>query len=490
MSTPDCILSNTVKTNSKLSGALRLSFEYQGQERTLCKTPKVQSAVRAGKMTEAEALLTPWYLRKTVKVDGKPKERLFQCAVDNDAAIVAARKLIKGQSDQPDEFAQFVKQREAKRAVTLAELAVEWKALQMPDERGKARDERARTNLEQPLRRGLEYLGEKPAVTIEAADMLDFAAALKKKCIATSQGKDGTRAADLSLSALSCMCAWAVTARKIAKNPFDGRPKFQDSDDVNHCHEVMPRSDEEWHSILRWFWTIEYKADNLTSKTEAHKDTLKARVIGAWLCWTGLVGLRPGEPSYLFRHPELTKPPSGEEKRALPYGAIYPSHDGARRMKVFRTKNGQNPAVVIHPIAADFLTTWAAWLDTHIRRTTFAAPWFPNPSEPTQPLFTPADKGFYVLRLIRRACQELKIAECQAKGFGRAFFVRVQRSQDEDDPAIALMLGQSSNGALVRSVYGDPDDIKGDKLFDWTPAGAEPAWKLLAADCAANVIAI
>lgn len=490
MSTPDCILGNTVKPNSKLSGALRLSFEYQGQERTLCKTPKVQSAVRSGQMTEAAALLTPWYLRTTIKVDGQPRERLFQCAVDNEAAKVAARKVLKGQCDQPDEFTQFVKEREAKRAITLDELALEWKALQMPDERGKSRDERARHNLEQPLRRGLEYLGDKPAVTIEAGDMLDFAAALKKKCIAKGQGKDGTRAADLSLSALSCLCSWAVVARKIKTNPFAVRPKFQDSDDVKHCSDAMPRSDEEWHSILRWFWSVEYKADNLTSKAEAHKDTLRARVIGAWLCWTGLVGLRPGEPAHLFRHPALTEPPSGEQKRAIPYGTIYPSHDAARRMKVFRTKNGQNPAVLLHPIAADFLTTWATWLDTHIRRTTFAGPWFPNPADPTQPLFTPADKGFYVLRLIRRACQELKIPECQSKGFGRAFFVRVQRSQDEDDAAIALMLGQSSNGALVRSVYGDPDDIKGDKLFDWKPTGMEPAWKLLAAECVANVIAI
>ena len=61
----------------------------------------------------------------------------------------------------------------------------------------------------------------------------------------------------------------------------------------------------------------------------------------------------------------------------------------------------------------------------------------------------------------------------------RAYYVRVRRSQGEDDAMIAGELGQTTNGQLIRDVYGDPQDLMGGKLFDWLPEDHAPAWDLL-----------
>jgi hypothetical protein len=68
-----------------------------------------------------------------------------------------------------------------------------------------------------------------------------------------------------------------------------------------------------------------------------------------------------------------------------------------------------------------------------------------------------------------------------ARLFGRAFFVKVRRSQGADDATIVGELGQTTNGDLIRSVYGDPKDLHGGALFDWLPEDKGPAWDLLAA---------
>jgi hypothetical protein len=62
---------------------------------------------------------------------------------------------------------------------------------------------------------------------------------------------------------------------------------------------------------------------------------------------------------------------------------------------------------------------------------------------------------------------------------GRAYYVKVRRSQSCDDSAIASDLGQTTNGELIRSTYGDPQDLVGGAFFDWLPADCAPAWNLL-----------
>jgi hypothetical protein len=52
-------------------------------------------------------------------------------------------------------------------------------------------------------------------------------------------------------------------------------------------------------------------------------------------------------------------------------------------------------------------------------------------------------------------------------------------------------LGQSSNGALIRSTYGDPVDAVGGNAHDWLPKQGEPSWHLLTASAVAdNIVAM
>jgi hypothetical protein len=80
---------------------------------------------------------------------------------------------------------------------------------------------------------------------------------------------------------------------------------------------------------------------------------------------------------------------------------------------------------------------------------------------------------------VSRASQALNLPHFKPHAM-RAFYVKVRRSQGEDDATIAGELGQITNGALIRSVYGDPSDLMGGNLFDWLPEDTTPAWALLA----------
>jgi hypothetical protein len=84
-------------------------------------------------------------------------------------------------------------------------------------------------------------------------------------------------------------------------------------------------------------------------------------------------------------------------------------------------------------------------------------------------------------RALNGASASLGLPHFKPHGFGRAFYIKVRRSQGVDDSAIAGELGQTTNGDLIRSVYGDPQDLHGGALFDWLPDDAAPSWDLLAA---------
>jgi hypothetical protein len=73
--------------------------------------------------------------------------------------------------------------------------------------------------------------------------------------------------------------------------------------------------------------------------------------------------------------------------------------------------------------------------------------------------------------------------------------VRVRRSQGADDATIAGELGQTTNGKLIRSTYGNPDDMHGGSLFDWLPEDdkhqpAPVAWAALDLQQPSNIIAL
>jgi len=153
--------------------------------------------------------------------------------------------------------------------------------------------------------------------------------------------------------------------------------------------------------------------------------------------------------------------------RSLASGVIFPDRAGKLRMKVHRLKHGQNPFVTLHPAVENFLSAWRTWLATAI------------PDEVRLfPLGT--DDQTILNRALNSASSALGLPHFKPHGFGRAFYVKVRRSQGTDDSSIAGELGQTTNGDLIRSVYGDPDDLHGGALFDWLPEDHAPAWNLLA----------
>ena len=163
----------------------------------------------------------------------------------------------------------------------------------------------------------------------------------------------------------------------------------------------------------------------------------------------------------MLRLPPLAETPANT--RNLEPGTIFPDRNGILRMKVVRSKRGQT----LHPVAVEFLSAWRAWLARN------------QPDEKCLfPLGT--DDQTTLNRALSRASDAMKLPHFKPHAM-RAYYVKVRRSQGEDDATIAGELGQSTNGELIRSVYGDPQDLHGGNLFDWLPEDTAPAWTLLAA---------
>lgn len=467
---------------------MKLQFSHHGVERTLNKHPAVQLALKRGDLTEAEAKLKPWFLR--VNVGGR--DRSFKLSNLDKDAIRGAKDILNGHRDRPEDFSAWLSDRAARRGVTLQVLAEDWFNLGLPDDGGHPRDQKAADQLKWFTNQALKWWGPRPALSITQAHMLDFAAWRRSKCAESGRGT-GDRSVDLELAALSSMCQWAAAAQKVSSNPFADRPRFRRPEDIRHCHEFMPESDEQWHAVLNWFWTTQYNQDDLSNRYKAAELDLRTRVAGAWLAWCGLVGLRPEEPQYLFRYATLQSPPTSPDR--LPPGTIFPTRDGLRKMKIVRTKHGQNPYVVIHAAAADFLDHWSRWLGANIKPAidSLAQPWFPDPLKPSVPLCA---GDFSILnKRLDDACVACGSRKLKPKGFGRAYYVRVRRSQGAADPAIACELGQTTNGELIRETYGNPDDMVGGALFDWLPEDDKQnpvatAWKLLLPAEQSNIITL
>lgn len=442
-----------------------LEFSHGGIMRTLVKHPSYVRALKDGQITLADFKAKPWTLR--AELNGA--ERKFKLSPSDKDAIRGAKDILNGHQSSPAAFADWLAERDSRRGVTIGQLARDWRELKYPDHNGRPRTPEAIVNLEAFFDSALEWWSG-IRVSVAETKFADFIAWRR----ANSKRGTGERAADLELNTLSCLCAWAVFARKIEANPFRGRkqggsrPVFRDKSDVLHCHEAMPSSDEELHRVLTWFWT-------------GSED--KRRIIaGAWLAWCALTGLRPGEPAFLQRHKPLETVPANPKQLAP--GTIFPIRTAAgvaavRKMKVERLKRGQNPYVAMHTAAVDFLAAWETWLAANIPASIYL---FPDPDELSIPLRDDGDKvlnGF-----LHRACVHCQITPCKPHGFGRAYYVRVRRSQGLDDSTIACELGQTTNGKLIRDTYGDPDDMVGGALFDWLPEDEKQkpmpaAWALL-----------
>lgn len=461
------------------SASLKITFNYLGVDRTLTKHPSIQQRLKQGTITEADAALQPWYLRFATG----GRTRVFKLTGLGEAeAIRSAKDILRGRADRPSDFAAYLASLDAAKSLTIGQLAAEWIAAGLPFSQTRARSAAAAGNIRATLDRALAWWSTKHVTAITPRTHADFVVWRRQNLGNTSHDTTpgagrGTRSADMELSALSCLCQWAVKLDKIKTNPFVPRETFLDRATIKHCHLSMPDNDDQLHRILRQLFTPEDPAYDLDRA-----------LAGAWFAFSALTGLRPGEHAKLLRLPAATAFPP--DLRTAPYGLVYPMPDGTRRMKVFRLKHGQNPAVLIHPALDDFLKHYLAWLSTTIHAR-------------SKQLFPGINRQ--INRHMANACRAAgtvadPIRHMKPHGFGRGYYVRVRRSQGIDDAAIAAELGQKTDGALIRDVYGDPLDPVGGNLHDWLPTPIErspgkpetiPAWHILTTGTAAqNVISI
>lgn len=434
-----------------------LGFVHAGQERTLVKHREYVTAWRAGHLTLSELQSKPWQLR--AKINGR--ERYFTLPVADRDAIRSAKDILNSKSEHPTALHAFLAQRDAARGLTLGQLAAEWIQLGLPFSKTKSRSAGAASHLKETIERALPFWEKVTVTTVDQTMIEDFVVWRREHCRPGARFT-GSRSADLQLGALSSLCRWAILAGKLKGqpgaapvNPFEKRDEY--AVDVKHCHQSMPANDDQLHQILTWLFT---------------QDDLDATLAGAWLAMCTLTGLRPGEPAFL----KLCKP-----LRSFPVdfaasvpGTIYRLPDGSWRMKVHRLKNGQNPAIIIHPALRDFLHSYRTW-----HKNNFPRPLGGEGQGEGVALFPDMD-GEKVCYHLERACLALKLPIMKPHGFGRGYYVRVRRSQGTDDIAISVELGQTTSGKLIRNTYGNPIDPVGGNLHDWLPSGdATPAWKLL-----------
>lgn len=425
---------------------MHLDLLHAGRTRRLAKHPTVAHALKTGATTEALAACTPWYLRLTI--DGR--ERTFKLPATNRDALSAARDILNGRTKAPATFSAFVAAQASRAGRTVGELAADWLAAGCPKTATKPRTAKAAAHLQTILNRALDWWRPVRLTEINAARHAEFALHRMKN---VRHGRfSGRRTVDLELAALSCLFQWAVTAQLAERNPFEKREHFVIAEDIRHCHTKTAANDQQLHTLLAWFWS---------------SPAPTRQAAGAALAFSALTGLRPGETLAIRLVPELDRFP--EDPTRLAPGTIYPMPDGTRRMLVARSKGGQNPSVLVTPVLDDFLAHWRA------------ARQEPE-TESVPPALFPVQQH-RISNLLTEACAALSLPAMTPHGM-RAYYVKVRRSAGADDATIAVELGQTSNGDLIRQVYGAPTDAVGGNLHDWLPVDAErqpvpAAWQTL-----------
>jgi len=334
-------------------------------------------------------------------------------------------------------------------------LAAQWTTAGLPFTTSQSRKPAAAHRLAGKLNRALIWWKDKRWNSASLNQMEEYVVWRRLNFNRHQKAATGSRSAEMELNALSCLGNWAKASGRVDTNPFSEHQRFVSLEAINHCHESMCDDDQQLHRVLSFMF-----------RDPQEKWWV---VAGAWLAFMALTGLRPGEHAALQRVPAMDCFPANLDTASC--GLVYPLPDGTRRLKVVRLKNGQNPAVLVHAALADFLLHYNRWLDMH----------FPRTDEAPAALFPELNSlGWY----LNRACQRLEFKKMKPHGFGRAYYVRVRRSMGVDDATIACELGQSTDGALIRSVYGHPKDPVGGMLHDWLPANPDgtpssPAWHQL-----------
>lgn len=326
---------------------------------------------------------------------------------------------------------------------TINALAKMWLDTNCQDRNGQGRTGKALKNEQGRLVVLLKYFADKNARSLNPEDCMDYQVwRLKHR---TTKHTSLARSVDLELVTLSNLLSWAAkNTRKtgLTFNPIaNGRPKFQQSQNVKHCTSSSPQTDEQIHQL----------AAHLFSDS-------KSQALGWQLLLEALTGCRTSE--ILLCRMDATQP------RQAGY-----CDDSA--LHIHRLKKGIEPWVLFDVIPGHnpLLQCMNAFKQWHRARYK-SSPWFIPGRDPSKPA-----KSTSLTHAIYRACKELGLPRFNSHGL-RAYHVRVLRSLRVDDSEIAKRLGQRSGVALVEKVYGvsEPGWF-GSKRADFLPETGRPAWE-------------
>ena len=278
----------------------------------------------------------------------------------------------------------------------------------------------------------------------------------------------GGRTVEKELSLLSVILTLAARAEVIPHNPiFHGKPKYVQPEQIKHCTESMPVTDEELHKLARWFFKGGKRAGRYYNRhkncwQKATDEGGRGEVLGWQMLFEAMTGCRTNEILKLRVDASFEKPGYLDEHSLF----------------VKRSKKGIFPYVLLDQMPGisplrDLIEAHRIW---HNERWPDSPWYFPGREDKGA---QPVDTGS-LTRALGRATKALELPHRTSHGL-RAFYVRVARSQGISDSEIAIRLGQGSGVALVERTYGtaEPGWI-GSKKLDWMPKG-EAAWSAFTA---------
>jgi hypothetical protein len=427
---------------------------HRGRTYSLSHHPAIAARLKAGTITLAQAAAAPWYIRLT-----RGGKRILQCLSTHvvEDARRNALDVLRAADGADDRFAAYRRAVAGRATRTLAPILTAYGQAKCPDRHLAARSGGTLLEAQRRLERLQTWWGGK---NLDGLTPRDFDRFLSDRLAASGDGS-GRRTAELDCMVLVNALTWAVRMGHLEVNPLPRAPKFRDPRQIDHHRDHMPASDEELH------------------QTAAHLLASPATVVhGAAVLFLALTGLRAGELSPLRWSAGYASgaPRPGQRVRVqLPTGPL-------EMLAVQREKGGINPAVIVHPALANFLEAWREYTSSTWPGVDIMFPEWPRggtPGDPTtaRPVIAPG--GEYTLqRTYAAAATALGLGRRTCHGL-RAYFVRCQRAQGQDDAYIANQLGQGSGPALIVRIYGEPSAIRGDRRYDWLPTTGAPAWSTL-----------
>jgi hypothetical protein len=272
------------------------------------------------------------------------------------------------------------------------------------------------------------------------ADLLDDYHEWRKKNV--SKG-DGNRTCDLEMNTLSKALDWAVRKKTLKANPISTHTRYYSPSDARHAKEVAASSTEELHKVASVFF-----------------EDPRSEATGWQFLWEANFGMRTEETIKLRRDAQNTEEP----------GFILGDSMCVRRAK----KNGDNPAIYLHPDGKILLAAMGQWAKVRY---------------PTSPWLFPGKGGVEHLgesvltQRLELMFRDGRITKKLTSHGGRAFYVLVRRSNGIHDSQIAAELNQIGGLETLRTSYGVVPshwlEGRGPKL-KWLPADKKDyAWSAL-----------